>query len=72
MPKKSLSVSYSAALSWRTCETQYWYRYVENIQPRIAAPPLELGTFIHDYLETFYAVAKRRKPATEDARKAIH
>ena len=72
MPKKSLSVSYSAALSWRTCEQQYWYRYVENLQPRIAAPPLELGTFIHDYLETFYATANRRKPTTEEARKAVH
>lgn len=72
MPKKPFAVSYSAALSWRTCEAQYWYRYVENIQPRITAPPLALGTFIHDYLETFYATAKRRKPTTEDARRAIH
>ncbi len=74
MPKKKqpLAISYSAVLAWRGCEQRYWYEYVENLRPRVTGAPLALGTFIHDYLETFYATARGRNPKTEDARKKIH
>ena len=47
-------VSYSAVHSCRNCEQQYFYRYVDKLQPRVGAAPLELGTLIHGYFEVFY------------------
>ena len=69
---KKLSISYSAVLDWRTCEQKYWYRYVDKILPRVTAAPLELGTFIHDYLETFYNAAQRQPPKLPDTRRRYH
>jgi len=65
----TLSVSYSAVQSWRACEQQYTYRYVDKIRPRVAAAPLELGTLIHDYFEAFYG-AKLKNPSAVDIEKA--
>lgn len=57
---KPLAISYSANKSWLTCQQQYWYRYVDRLKPKVAGAPLELGSFIHDYLEWFYRIGLRQ------------
>lgn len=72
-----LKVSYSAVQSWRACEQQYTYRYIDKIQPKITAAPLELGTLIHGYFENFYGAkkvgsAEEIKKAHKRAMKKMH
>lgn len=54
MPKKKLSVSYSATKTWQDCEQSYWYRYIIKITPKVKSAAPELGTLIHTYLDEFY------------------
>lgn len=49
-----LNVSLSAVQSFRTCEQQYAYRYVERLRRRDKARPLEFGSMLHTYLEIYY------------------
>lgn len=56
---KQLWLSYSGAGAWRACEQKYWYSYIHKIRRKAVAPPLELGSWLHSYLERFYKAAKR-------------
>ena len=50
-----MRVSYSAVQSWRACEQQYFYSYVDKLKPKLAQAPLELGTLIHNFMEALYS-----------------
>ena len=50
----ALRLSYSAITAFRHCQQQYKYGYIDRLRPRVEAPPLELGTMLHFYLETYY------------------
>jgi len=50
----SLQVSLSAVQSFRTCQQQYYYRYVERLRRRDRITYLEFGSILHTYLEQYY------------------
>ena len=53
-----LNISLSAIQSYRTCQQQYAYRYVERLRKRDRSKPLELGSLLHKYLELYYGMLK--------------
>lgn len=55
----ALSLSYSGAMSWRSCEQQYWYRYVDGLRPKSRSAPLELGNWLHSYMERYFKAVQR-------------
>src|SRR3989304_8656058 len=57
-----LRVSYSAVQDWRQCEQRYWYAHVEKLRPKVRQAAPELGTFIHEYFQTYY-IAIQDHPA---------
>lgn len=69
MPKP-LTVSYSSVQDWRTCEQKYYYAYVDRLMPKVARGPLELGSLLHGYLDSFYRAGLRGKPDKDAIHKA--
>lgn len=53
-----MKISYSAVQDWRQCQQLYYYRYVENLSPRVQFESIELGQILHKYLELFYSEVK--------------
>lgn len=49
-----IGISLSAVNSYRACEQQYYYRYVERLSKKMPRKQLETGSMIHLYLETYY------------------
>jgi hypothetical protein len=63
MTSSILNVSLSAIQSFRQCEQQYAYRYVERLRRRDKAKPLEFGSMLHTYLEIYYGhILEGEKP----------
>jgi hypothetical protein len=56
-----LNVSLSAVQSYRQCQQQYAYRYVEKLRRKDRGRALELGLILHKYLETYYQLLKDKK-----------
>lgn len=56
-----LRLSYSQIQLYRSCQQAFFYRYIEGIQRKETAVPLELGSLIHEYLANYYnnIVSKR-------------
>lgn len=60
----TLSLSYSGAQSWRECPEQYWNNYERKLSPRRQRNvALDLGSWLHRYLERYYSALKRDVPA---------
>lgn len=65
-----ITVSYSQIQSIRKCEQDYAYGYIDKLRPKVRFAPMELGTVIHRFFETYYRLLRAGR---EDAayRKAI-
>lgn len=61
-----LNVSLSAVQSYRQCQQQYSYRYVEKLRRKDAAKPLLLGSILHHYLEKFYYFTSQTQAGSTD------
>ncbi len=59
MPNE-LRLSYSAISDWRACPQKWWHTYVEFLKPKVEDSAPNLGTVLHDYLETYYNGLKDR------------
>ncbi|MDE2101519.1 MAG: PD-(D/E)XK nuclease family protein [Patescibacteria group bacterium] len=46
-----LEVSYSQIRTWRQCQQKYYYKYVENLEPRKKALQLVRGSIIHECIQ---------------------
>ena len=44
----------SARRVFTHCRRQYWFKYIEKLDPIFTAPPLSFGTLIHNCLESFH------------------
>lgn len=49
-----MRVSNSKLKTFRRCQNQYRYKYVEKLEPKAKALALERGTWIHELLQTHY------------------
>jgi hypothetical protein len=58
-------ISLSAVQSFRTCQQQYAYRYVERLSRRDRISYLEFGSIIHTYLEIYYQHLKDGETAQD-------
>ena len=47
-------LSVSKIKLWKRCPQAYYYKYVEGIEPRLKAVPLERGGLLHEMLENYY------------------
>lgn len=48
-----LEVSYSRIRTFRNCNRQYYYKYIENLEPKKKPAPLMKGWIIHKMIETY-------------------
>lgn len=55
-----LNVSKSAVDAYRECQQLYYYRYFQKLRSRAKARPLELGSMLHKYLETYYTLIQAK------------
>jgi len=55
-------LSVSKIKLWKRCPQAYYYKYVEGIEPRLKAVPLERGGLLHEMLENYYTGKDWRKP----------
>lgn len=57
-----VTVDYSQIKTWRFCRQAHYYRYVDEIVPRVKNKPLKIGSVIHEVIET-WANTGKWKPA---------
>jgi len=48
--------------AFKRCRYQWSFRYMDKLEPKIAAPPLRFGTLIHSALEVYYPPGVKRGP----------
>lgn len=58
-----LTVSLSGVQAFIQCEFLYYARYILGIKRREHEVPLERGTILHDYLETYYTALAAKETA---------
>ena len=51
-----MKLSYSKIRTWTTCQRQWQFKYVENIQPRDVSRALKFGSLFHKLLSYHYGV----------------
>lgn len=44
----------SARRTFTRCRRQYWFKYIQRLDPIFTAPPLSFGRLIHECLEAFH------------------
>lgn len=54
MNLEGLRVSNSRLGTWRRCQKKYEYKYIMGLEPRAKVRQLEMGSWMHELLETHY------------------
>jgi len=47
-------LSHSKIRSWKSCPQKFYYREVEQLEPRLSPPALQRGSLIHSMIEFYY------------------
>jgi hypothetical protein len=64
------TVTASMIRAWKSCRRRFWFSYIEQLRPRVAARPLTFGRVVHDLLADY--LRGRDLPTSHEAFRELY